>query len=497
VFGASAAEAEDAVQALIEIDEIVRDVAIEPDTAEDGRVTGGDVICDRENLDMLLRLSRKKARPVIKERPAALLVPFLAMRQGLAAAREPLNNGVPPSAFLKTLAAFPAPAKFWETEFFPARAGTYGPEIIDREINEGRLVWYGAGRERIGFCRPEDLDLVFAATHNAEKSYAQSSGLDAAIASGFFDRPRDFWEMKDEFVRAQPGLAARECVETLWGEAWQGRLSADSFEPVRRGLETGFTMRGEPEQNAAREFSKNPFVPGRHPRLLRALRDRWREGTPVRGNWFSLGMDEAPTGDPLDEEQLNRDRVRLLLDRWGLICRPLLEHESPPFSWSGLLPTIRRMELAGALVAGRFFSGINSLQFASPAVAVLLERADAFGGIYWMNAADPASPAGLAIEGLDPRLPSRLPGSRLYFRGAELIAITNRNGKNVQLFISPDDAGTGELIALFTVPRTRKVLPEKKVLVETINGVDASRSEYVPLFQAAGFVTDRGRLCYW
>jgi ATP-dependent Lhr-like helicase len=497
VFGASAAEAEDAVQALVEIDEIVRDVAIAPNAAEDGRVSDGGVICDRENLDMLLRLSRKKARPVIKERPAALLVPFLAMRQGIGADREPRNDGGSAFPFPQSLAAFAAPAKLWETELFPARSGVYGPEIIDREISEGRLVWYGAGRERIGFCRPEDLDLAFTVARNAEKSDAPSSGLEAAITSGFFDRPRDFWEIKDECIRTRPDAAARECIEALWEAVWHGRLSADSFEPVRRGLKTGFTIPGEAEQNAARELAASPFVPGRRPRLPRALRDRWREGTPLRGGWFSLGLDEAPSGDPLDEEQLNRGRVRLLLNRRGLLCRPLLEHEEAAFSWSGLLPTIRRMELAGELIAGHFFSGINSLQFASPAVAVLLEQAEAFGGLYWMNAADPASPAGLAVEGLDPRFPSRLPGNRLYFRGAELIAVTTRNGKDTRIFIPPEDPALGVLIELFAIPRGRKVLPENRILVETINGADAARGEYAPAFQAGGFVIDRGKLCRW
>jgi ATP-dependent Lhr-like helicase len=503
VFGVSAADAEDAVHALAELDEVVCDVALVP---EAGTEAGGDVICDRENLDLLLRLSRRKARPLVTERPAALLTPFLALRQGIAG--EPRHGGLSGSAFLKSLAACSAPAKLWETELFPARSAAYSPETIDREISAGRLVWYGAGKERIGFCRPEDLDLVFAGAETA-----QSAGIEAAFDRGFFDRPRDFWEIKDEFGRLHPGMGSRECAEALWREVWQGRFSADSFEPVRRGLESGFTIHDEAEQNAARELAKAPYVPGRHPRLPKALRDRWRTGAPVRGGWFSLAMemDEGQSNsahnsrnagasgsyNPLEAEQINRDRVRLLLERWGVLCRPLLEHEAHPFSWSRLLPAIRRMELAGELITGRFFAGINSPQFVSPLIARELERAESFGGMYWMNAADPASPAGLAVEGLDPRFPSRLASSRLYCRGTELIAVTNRNGKDIHLYIGPDDPGAGVLINLFTIPRIRKVLPEHKVLVEHINGKNAAQSEYVSLFHAAGFVGDRGKLCYW
>jgi ATP-dependent Lhr-like helicase len=158
---------------------------------------------------------------------------------------------------------------------------------------------------------------------------------------------------------------------------------------------------------------------------------------------------------------------------------------------------MRRMELSGELVTGRFFAGINSLQFASPAIARELENAESVEGIYWMNVADPASPAGLNIEGLDPRIPARLPSSRLYFRGGQLIAVTNKNGKETQIFIPPDDSDIAALIEFLKIPRTRKVHPEKKLSVETINGAEAAHSEYAQVFENAGFVCDRGKLCFW
>jgi ATP-dependent Lhr-like helicase len=158
-------------------------------------------------------------------------------------------------------------------------------------------------------------------------------------------------------------------------------------------------------------------------------------------------------------------------------------------------------DLSGELCAGRFFAGINSLQFASPAIAHELEKTETLcgssGGIYWMNAADPASPAGLEIAGLDSRIPARLSSSRLYFRGDQLIAVTNKNGKDTHIFIAPDDPDIAALVELFKIPRTRKVSPESKIAVLSINGGEAARCEYTPVFKAAGFVADRGKLCCW
>ena len=511
VFGVGAAEAEDAVSALAEIDEAVNDVEIKDDNITHASL----LVCDRENLEMLLRISRKKERPVIREFPPAVLAPFLALRQGLAGADNEHHG-----AFRKNLYAWTAPAKLWETEILCARNANYDAEKLNRLLREEKLVWYGAGKEKIGFCRPEDLDLVY----DPEKKYKESgvqdtSGDDASremsrlAASPFLSRPRDFWEIKNELACASVtrNINSRACAQALWREVWEGNLTSDSFEPVRRGIENGFIPK-EAEMQQAKEIPQ-PF--GRRGRIPGALKNRWKSGAPVYGSWFSLTAgdftDEISSNasaqeasdskiafsDPLEEDAVNRDRVRLLLDRFGILCRPLLENESPAFSWSKLLPIMRRMELSGELVTGHFFSGISSLQFAPPSIAAELEQAQKFTGIYWMNASDPASPAGLDIENTDYKLCARSANNRLYFKGAALIAISIKNGRELQINIEKDDPDIDSLIELFKIPRTRNVLPEKKILTEKINNKTAAESIFSERFKAHGFVSDRGKLVLW
>ena len=516
VFGITVNLAEKTVNALAEVEEIIRDVTVTVKNLPATPDSHSPLLCDRENLEILLRLSRKKTRPEIHERPASLLIPFLAMRQGLAGKA---GTGSADAALMRKitekLAGWSAPAKLWETEIYTARCGNYIPEAIDREIRDGRMVWYGAGKERIGLCRPEDLDLVRKNTPIAELRGNNSSNnnsclsfIEQAVTTGFFDRPRNFWEIKEQCAAVVTGapVTGKTCADALWREVWQGQLSSDSFEPVRRGIETGFTLKDEETTEGIIGTAAAGFGRPRFPRIPRALRDRWRGGPPVRGEWFSLAVenysdnaaeDHGGAVDPFDEECRNRDRVRLLLARWGVLCRPLLEREAPPFTWSGLLPSIRRMELSGELVTGRFFAGINSLQFASPAIARELENAESLNGLYWMNAADPASPAGLDIEGFDPSIPGRLPSSRLYFRGGQLVAVTNKNGKDQQILIKSDDPDIAALIELIKIPHARKIFPESKISIERVNGAEAALSDYAAAFKAAGFVADRGKLCFW
>ena len=62
-----------------------------------------------------------------------------------------------------------------------------------------------------------------------------------------------------------------------------------------------------------------------------------------------------------------RDRIRQVLQRYGVVFRELLEAELPRLRWSRLFRSLRLMEFSGEVVAGRFFDGIPGLQFASPA----------------------------------------------------------------------------------------------------------------------------------
>jgi ATP-dependent helicase Lhr and Lhr-like helicase len=501
VFGLSITEAKEVILLFSDSE---RETLVSDVTVED---VGKDLVCDRENLELLLRLSRRKRRPEIKEKPATLLVPFLARRQGLI--RGASDSGRP----WERLAGITAQAKLWEAEFFPCRFSSYSSELFDREIREGRLLWYGAEKEKAAFCRPEDLDLVLPPALNNEKSAAPFSGR---LPPDFFDTPRSFWEIKDALIQRQktagtaPETNINSTIEELWEEVWRGNLSADSWEPMRRAIESGFSPAEYSKLSAERQAScGNSGKECGAFRVPRAIRERWKSGTPVRGLWFSLASDFPLDDDQvnkaglLEEEELNRERARLLLDRWGILTRPLLEREAPALSWARLLPTIRRMELAGELVTGRFFGGVASLQFASPRIVSELEEAEAERGIYWMNAADPASPAGLAVEsvirGAERDAPAirRTASSRLCFRGAELLAFSNRSCQELEIFIPPDDSDIVEALEFVKVSKTRKAHKENKIIVEKINGASASSSAYSEVLSTLGFVKDRGRMVLW
>jgi hypothetical protein len=114
-----------------------------------------------------------------------------------------------------------------------------------------------------------------------------------------------------------------------------------------------------------------------------------------------------------------------------------------------------------------------------------------------MNAADPSSPSGWNIEGLDRRLPARTGRSRLCFRGGELAAVSGRGEKELSVFPPPEDPALPELLSFMTLSRRRDCHRAGKVVVERINGRPAGESPYGAALKALGFSADRDKLVLW
>ncbi len=66
--------------------------------------------------------------------------------------------------------------------------------------------------------------------------------------------------------------------------------------------------------------------------------------------------------------------ARVLLRRYGVVFRKLLERENGLSPWRELFYVYRRMEARGEIRGGRFVSGFAGEQFALPEAADLLQE---------------------------------------------------------------------------------------------------------------------------
>jgi ATP-dependent Lhr-like helicase len=429
-----------------------------------GSLVGGgeaEEICDRENFEILLRLARSESRPLFEPKEIEWLSLFLAAYQGIT---DPRKNLEGLQDRIEQLLCYPAEAGMWEAEIFPARFRPYDPSWLDTLMQEGDLQWIGAEGHRIAFCFEADLDLL---QEDIPQLFSEEPRQEVPLRELFPD-PGGRYDFSTLLRHAQVGPA--NLTEKLWNGVWQGRVTNDAFLPLRQAVMNKFKT---PDLMAGEERPPRRWG---HRRSSLAKRKKSRF---FAGNWHLVPSAEL-SEDLLEMEERRKDRARLLLERYGVLFRELLQRELPALSWSGVFRALRIMELGGEVFAGYFFKGIPGPQFISPQALHMLQRKLPEDSVYWMNAADPASLCGVQLESLRGSLPPRLSTTHLVYRGIHLSMISRRTGRDLQFLVPPDDPHLPEYLGFFRHLLCRQFRPVRRIAVEMINGEDAPQSPYVP-----------------
>lgn len=462
IFGMAATVLDDAATSLLESGRIVRDRFRETnDTVE---------ICDRENLEILLRMLRRSRQPAFTPLPPDRLILFLATFQGVASPGESLEDL---QDRMESLFGFPAPAAAWEESILPARLDPYYPEWLDSLLSGSGLTWFGCGKQRLGFAFSEDLALFqepVQETASANTEEAASTPLDTAkqLLPGSSGR----FSFLD--IARHTGLASADLTQKLWDLAWQGALTNDAFETVRKGILTKFAPF---DVRSAKRHGGS----GR-----RGQFNRWKTSNPMAGNWGALPRPTEPD-DPIAAQEADKDRVRQLLRRCGILFRELTARELPALAWGRLFRTLRLMELSGEILSGRFFEGLPGIQFISREAFRMLHSPLPDDAVYWMNAADPASLCGIKIEGLETPLPPRMPTAHLVFHGSRPVIFSKRSVQELFILAPPDHPFLERYLSFCKALLNRRFHPMRRIAVETINGDKSIESPYAGALKKFGF----------
>jgi len=429
-------------------------------------------ICDSENLEILLRMRRAKARPVMEPLGIETLPLFMASYQGLTAPGdgvEDLQEG------LEHLFGFPARVGLWETDFLPARLSPYYTSWLDSVMRDHGVVWFGCGSERTSFCFDSDYELF---SDGEEKEKTEPA---AALEAMFLDTRGKFGLSE---LTESSAFSSRELTGSLWELAWGGRITNDNYKTVRSGVMTRFKPESLPGEDDER---RHHYGLGHRRRMGFS---RWRNTRAFTGNWYALSPLDEGSMDALDRQELVKDRIRLLFMRHGVLFRELLWNELPSMRWSKVFPVLRLMELSGEIVSGLFFKGVPGLQFCTPGALGILTGGLPGDAVYWMNAADPASPCGIGLDELRPMFPHRLATTHLVFHGQKVVLVSKKNGKELIFHVGADHPRIPDYLEFFKILVGREFQPLKYVSVETVNGEPVSESPYKHVMKEFGFQKD-------
>jgi ATP-dependent Lhr-like helicase len=143
--------------------------------------------------------------------------------------------------------------------------------------------------------------------------------------------------------------------------------------------------------------------------------------------------------------------ARVLLQRYGVVFRAVLEKEENLPPWRELHYVYRRLEARGEVRGGRFVSGFSGEQFALPEAAGALRAAANATGIerVSVSAVDPLNLVGVLTPG--EKVP-RLQGNRILFENGVPIVI--QSAGDLQFLREVDPRTRWELQMLIVrVPR--------------------------------------------
>ena len=345
-----------------------------------------------------LSILRGEIRPV----PASVRRAFVARRQGAVAGARFAGRDAAERA-VGLLRGLALPAAAWEASVLPARLAEPEPDALDVLSARGLLVWRLDGEKEL---RSSRMSLFFRGEGRfvlPDDAAAARGALSGGPRSPRGARPRR------RVVPLRPRRTARPAAPR---RSWRRSASSSSpgSSPGTASTASGScSARSEPRPRppaaAAASFGRRPVAPlaaGRGGARRLAPRFRVpRRPPPPRTSSRAAGRSSrrrrssGPSSAPGERAEA---WARLLLARWGVVSRAVVEAAESAVRWSDVAPALARMELRGDVRRGEFVEGDGPLQYAEPEVVEELRR--------MREAGTRASPAdGLAaLAGSDPVL---------------------------------------------------------------------------------------------
>ena len=335
--------------------------------------------CERRLLARIHRYTLARLRREIDPVEPADYMRFLFAWHGLEERREGPAGLL---AIIEQLEGFEAPAAVWEDSIFAARLRGYDPSWLDTVCLTGRVVWFrrtGSSAPRAGTTTATRV--AFIDRRHLAAWRPMEGNEDPEALAAMSSRARRIREILRtggaqffDDLRVQSGLLATQVEDALAELVAGGHVTADGYAGLRalvrrnRRAGGGLRRRMDPFGDAGRWCLVDSRLP----------------------------PDHAAPAEPLDRI------ADVLLRRYGVVFRKVLEREAGLPPWRDLVRVLRRREDRGEVRGGRFVNRFSGEQFALPeAVGELrrIRRAAPGGRILTLSAADPLNLTGIVTPG--------------------------------------------------------------------------------------------------
>jgi ATP-dependent Lhr-like helicase len=346
--------------------------------------------CDRRLLARIHRYTLSRLRAEIEPVTAADYLRFLAHWQHVAS--EDAMHGVEGlAAVVEQLEGFELAATAWEHDVLPARVDDYGGELIDALCFSGRVAW---GRITPGTKAPLKTTPIALMMREHVTNHVVPARVVTLAREVHSGNPQAGAGAQSSL--GSEAQAVREALERRGASFFHDLVAAT-------GLLPAFVERALAELAGAGIVTADSFA---GLRALLARQDKRRNLVMAAGRWSLIApvtaasdVTPAQAGAQLPSDHPGAEHIaRLLLKRYGVVFRSLLQRETQVVPWRDLVRVYRRLEARGEIRGGRFVSGFGGEQFAtSDAVGRLraVRKMDRTDELRAISAVDPLNLVGI------------------------------------------------------------------------------------------------------
>jgi len=430
--------------------------------------------CDAEILRRLKRRTLARLRNEVAPVEARTLGLFLPRWHDLGSAVQRSGR------LLEAVAQLEGLALPWSTlsrVILPQRVAGFRPDQLDVLAASGAVVWQGRGclGTRDGkvalYLREHAGVLIDPPVEIEPPAEIQATILDHLRRHG----ASFYADLRGAVDREHKGVDGAEFREALWDLVWIGRITNDTFAPLR------WLDRGKPRTARGRRHV-DPLLSG--------------------GRWSRVAALARPDVSDTERAVALAD---LLLDRYGIVSREAALAEELPGGFGAVYPVLRAQEETGRARRGYYVEGLSGAQFASPGAVDRLRglRLDEArdepcndDDVHTLAAVDPANPYGTLLpwpgsgSAADDR-PKRVAGAAVVLvRGRPAIWLGPRGRRLITFPETLRDEPGALDVAVRALLRLSDGLRRGVLVIEKIDGRPARESPQFERFRSHGFGTD-------
>jgi ATP-dependent Lhr-like helicase len=345
--------------------------------------------CDPEILQQIRRKSLARLRREVEPVEQRTFARFTTRWQGVATRRRGLDALLDAVENLQGSALLVSEL---EREILPARIADYRSADLDAVMAAGEVVWVGLEQVgdrdgRVSLYLTESLPALLQPAE-IQTDPPQLSDKSRKILEVLQKQGASFFAgIHNALGGGYPG----EVREALWQLVWAGKITNDTFFPLRDLLRPS-----DPKQDREhrREVAQGP--PG-SPEYLRQLRSRKSIGGPAHGRWSLVAAHQS---QPIGVTQWSANIAQQLLTRHGIVMRETAIAENIPRGYNTIYPALKTLEESGIIRRGMFVAGMGAAQFAATSAVDMLRSLRTEPPkpeTIFLAASDPANPYGTLL----------------------------------------------------------------------------------------------------